>query len=56
MNTSITEQLKEEQNIRQQAEHDLVEMESTLKKRILFLEQYKAAVGAQMVRFFFSFL
>ena len=55
---SITEQLKQEQLIRQNTEHDFTEMESILKKRILFLEQYKAAVGLKMVKissFFFFF-
>lgn len=47
---SITEQLKQEQLIRQNTEHDFTEMESILKKRILFLEQYKAAVGLKMVK------
>lgn len=36
--------------MRQSAEHDFIEMESTLKIRILYLEQYKAAVGWKMVR------
>ena len=47
---SISEQLQEEQTLRRTAEHDFSEMESILKKRILFLEQYKAAVGGKMVR------
>jgi hypothetical protein len=48
--TSITEQLKQEELLRQSAENDFVEMESVLKRRVLYLEQYKAAVGGKMGR------
>ena len=48
--TSITEQLKQEELSRQNAENDFVEMECVLKKRVLYLEQYKAAVGGKMGR------
>lgn len=48
--TSITEQLKQEELLRQSAENDFVEMECVLKKRVLYLEQYKAAVGGKMGR------
>lgn len=48
VNTSVTEQLKQEQMRRQTLERSFVEMESVLKKRILYLEQYKAAVGNKM--------
>ena len=48
VNTSLTEQLKGEQTRRQTIERSFVEMESVLKKRILYLEQYKAAVGNKM--------
>ena len=48
--TSITEQLKQEEASRQSAESDFVEMECVLKKRVLYLEQYKAAVGGKMGR------
>lgn len=48
--TSITEQLKQEELLRQSAENDFVEMECVLKRRVLYLEQYKAAVGGKMGR------
>ncbi len=38
----------QEQQNRLRLENDFVEMESTLKKRILFLEQYKAAMSARL--------
>lgn len=50
LTTSVSEQLKQEQICRQTAERDFAEMESVLKKRILYLEQYKAAVGGKMGR------
>lgn len=43
-----SEQLQQEQSARQQLEHDFVEMESSLKKRILYLEQYKLAAGSRI--------
>lgn len=43
-----SEQLQQEQAARQLLEGDFVEMESSLKKRILYLEQYKLAAGARI--------
>lgn len=43
--TSIEEQLQNERQIRETLECDMAEMETTLKKRILYLEQYKLATG-----------
>jgi hypothetical protein len=43
-----SEQLQQEQTTRQQLENDFVEMESALKKRVLYLEQYKLAAGARI--------
>lgn len=45
---SQSEQLVLEQQIRQRLEADFVEMETVLKKRILSLEQFKAAVGSRL--------
>ena len=47
---SLEEQLKNERSTRENLEVDIAEMETTLKKRILFLEQYKLAVGAKLGR------
>jgi hypothetical protein len=47
---SVTEQLLQEQIARRNLEMDFVEMETALKKRILYLEQYKAAVSSKMGR------
>lgn len=43
-----SEQLAQEQTHRQGLERDFVEMETSLKKRILYLEQYKLAAGARI--------
>jgi chromosome segregation ATPase len=43
-----SEQLQQEQIARQHLESDFVEMETSLKKRILYLEQYKLAAGARI--------
>jgi hypothetical protein len=48
--STLSEQLKEEQTIRQRVEEDFVEMEGSLKRRILFLEQYKADTGPKLLR------
>lgn len=43
-----SEQLKQEQSARLRLENDFVEMEGALKKRILYLEQYKLAAGSRI--------
>ena len=45
---SQEETLAVEQETRLRLESDFVEMESTLKKRILYLEQYKAAISSRL--------
>jgi hypothetical protein len=45
---SLNESLTQEQEIRKRLERDFVEMESTLKKRLLYLEQYKAAMSSRL--------
>ena len=46
--TSLAEQLHLEQQVKVQLEFDFADMESTLKKRILYLEQYKSAVSNRL--------
>lgn len=46
--TALSEQLEHEQEMRKNLEKDFVDMEASLKKRILFLEQYKAAVSSRL--------
>jgi centrosomal protein CEP290 len=46
--TSISEQLSEEQATRRNIETDFAEMEGTLKRRIVQLEDYKAKAGRQL--------
>lgn len=46
--TSQAEQLASEQQTRERLEDNFVEMESLLKKRILYLEQYKLAAGSRL--------
>ena len=43
-----SEQLTQEQQTRQALESDFIEMETSLKKRILYLEQYKLAASARI--------
>jgi chromosome segregation ATPase len=43
-----SEQLQQEQAARQQLQTDFAEMETALKKRVLYLEQYKLAAGARI--------
>jgi hypothetical protein len=45
---ALSEQMQEEQNLRTRLEADFVEMEGTLKRRILFLEQYKSMAGPKL--------
>jgi outer membrane murein-binding lipoprotein Lpp len=45
---SLDESLALEQETRKRLEKDFVEMESILKKRILYLEQYKAAMSSRL--------
>jgi hypothetical protein len=45
---ALSEQLTSEQNLRQKLELDMAELESTLKKRILYLEQYKVSAGSRL--------
>lgn len=47
---ALTEQLKEEQTLRQRVEEDFVEMEGSLKRRILFLEEYKSTTGPKLLQ------
>jgi chromosome segregation ATPase len=46
--TSLQEISEEERAFRQKLEADFVEMESSLKQRILYLEQYKAAASSRL--------
>lgn len=45
---SLSENLAAEQEVRRKLEFDLADMEGTLKKRILNLEQYKATAGSRL--------
>ncbi|CAE7662794.1 cep290, partial [Symbiodinium microadriaticum] len=45
---ALSEQMAEEQSLRARVEADFVEMEGTLKRRILFLEQYKAICSPRL--------
>ena len=47
---SLLNQLQQEQDRRHQCETDVSEIEATLKKRILYLEQYKAASGGRIAK------
>ena len=47
---ALSEQMTEEQNLRARVEADFVEMEGTLKRRILFLEQYKSIAAPRLAR------
>ena len=48
--SSLEEQMKMEKVARENLQLDIAEMETTLKKRILYLEQYKLAVGGKLGR------
>ena len=45
---ALSEQMTDEQSLRTRLEGDFVEMEGTLKRRILFLEQYKAMAAPRL--------
>jgi len=47
---AMSEQMTEEQTIRKRLESDFVEMEGVLKRRVLFLEQYKSMAGPKLTR------
>jgi centrosomal protein CEP290 len=47
---SVSGQLSQEQEQRHRHEMDIADIEGTLKRRILYLEQYKAAAGSRLAR------